>query len=366
MANRVYYPVAQVGFTTLGLGSYTAVHGVQSIGITTNFNLEQVFELSQLEIYENIENVPDIEVTMEKVLDGYPTPYLLGTKGATAADLAGRSAVKTQIAMSLFDDSQAAATGTPTSQVIMSGMYVSSASWTFPVDGNFSESTTWVGNSKIWRTTPNYAFSGVFNTTDSPVAMASGGVNRRENLLFTPTVSTLDVNSQVADPNCTILPGGTNGIPGLTSSGTNPKTGTDNSYAAILQNVSVSVDLGRDEIFQLGRRTPYYRFVTFPTEVTCDIEVLTLQGDKVDASEDGVLGNGTNLAEKSIRIATHEGLRLNLGTKNKLSSINQSGADTGGGNMTVTYSFSNFNALTVTHWNDPTTALAPAQGGTAN
>lgn len=366
MANRIYYPVVQVGFTTLGLGTYTAAHGVQSIGITTNFNLEQVFELSQLEIYENIENVPDIEVTMEKVLDGYPTPYLLGTKGAAAADLAGRTAVKTQIAMVLFDDSQAAATGTPVSQVIMSGMYISSASWTFPVDGNCSESTTWVGNQKVWKTSAPYSFSGVFNTTDSPVAAASGGVQRRENVLFTPTVSTLDVNSQVADPNCTILPGGTNGIPGLTSSGTNPKTGTDNSYAAIIQNISVSVDLGREEIFQLGRRTPYFRFVTFPTEVTCDIEVLTTQGDLVSATEDGYLGNGTNLAEKSIRIATHDGLRLNLGTKNKLSSVSQTGADTGGGNMTITFSYSNFNALTVTHWNDVTTALAPAQGGVAN
>ena len=33
------------------------VHGLQSVGMTTNFNLEQAFQLGQLEIYENIEEV---------------------------------------------------------------------------------------------------------------------------------------------------------------------------------------------------------------------------------------------------------------------------------------------------------------------
>ena len=45
------------------------VPGVQSVGITTNFNLEQIFQLGQLEIYEDLEDVPDIEITVEKVFD---------------------------------------------------------------------------------------------------------------------------------------------------------------------------------------------------------------------------------------------------------------------------------------------------------
>ena len=35
-------------------GAATIVHGLQSVGIDTNFNLEQAFELGQLSIYENI------------------------------------------------------------------------------------------------------------------------------------------------------------------------------------------------------------------------------------------------------------------------------------------------------------------------
>ena len=41
------------------------------------------------------------------------------------------------------------------------------------------------------------------------------------------------------------------------------------------------------------------------------------------------------------------GTILDLGVKNKLSSVSYSGGDTGGGNVTVSYSYSNFNVLTV-------------------
>jgi len=73
--NRIFYACQMVGLHEMGTDgadSHVVAHGVQSIGITTNFNLEQAFELGQIQIYENIEGLPDVEVTMEKVLDGYP------------------------------------------------------------------------------------------------------------------------------------------------------------------------------------------------------------------------------------------------------------------------------------------------------
>ena len=72
MANRIYFANQQVSFKRDGATGYTTAHGVQSVAVTTTFNLEQAFELGQLAIYENIEGVPDIEVTATKVLDGYP------------------------------------------------------------------------------------------------------------------------------------------------------------------------------------------------------------------------------------------------------------------------------------------------------
>src|SRR6056300_348344 len=82
--DRIFYATQAVAIApeatdaTLYEATHVA-HGVQSIGITTNFNLEQAFELGQLEIYENIEGLPDVEVTMEKVLDGNRLLYHMGT-----------------------------------------------------------------------------------------------------------------------------------------------------------------------------------------------------------------------------------------------------------------------------------------------
>ena len=82
------------------------VHGLQSVGITTNFNLEQAFELGQIEIYENIEGTPDVEVTLEKVLDGDPLIYHLATTGVdgtpAGSGLAGRSKARSDLTFRYF------------------------------------------------------------------------------------------------------------------------------------------------------------------------------------------------------------------------------------------------------------------------
>ncbi len=42
--NRVYWAVQAVGLKPDGdTGGYTALHGAQSVGLDTTFNLEQVF-----------------------------------------------------------------------------------------------------------------------------------------------------------------------------------------------------------------------------------------------------------------------------------------------------------------------------------
>ena len=94
MANRIYFANQQVAFKPDGSTSWNVAHGVQSVAVTTTFNLEQAFEIGQLSIYENIEGTPDVEVTLEKVLDGYPLIYHMATVGidgtAGGSGLAGR------------------------------------------------------------------------------------------------------------------------------------------------------------------------------------------------------------------------------------------------------------------------------------
>ena len=391
MGNRIYFANQQVAFRrdgSTGADSagqrWTAAHGVQSVAVTTTFNLEQAFELGQLAIYENIEGVPDIEVTASKVLDGYPLLYHLSTQGTNdSPTLAGRSNEKCIVAIGIWPDSDDAAgksRANPLQQMECSGMFASSVGYNFPLEDNFTEDITLVGNDKGWKdvtstsglsceTTPwpMVNASGQFTTNaDGPIATGLntvdaskpgttdyqqlGGINRRENLKFN-TADAIDAGGK----DYTYLPPQ---IPGVSASGwLNPKSQLDNAH---LQSITVSCDLGREELFELGTRQPYARIVTFPVEVTCDIEVISISGDLIDAFSDGCptvtgpcSGVADNLSPQKIRIVTCDGTSIYLGTQSKLASVNYGGGDAGGGNVTVSYSYSTFNDFTVLHPQDP-------------
>ena len=348
--NRIYYAIQQVSLGAVG-ETMTTIHGLQSVGVTTNFNLEQVFEMGQLAIYQNIEGIPDIEVTLNKVLDGYPLIYVLATEkgssvqnGLTAVNptIPGRQNARTDMQLAVYSDTNVSASGNSFNAVTCSGMYVSSVSYTFPVDGNFTEDVTLVGNNKVWSTT---AIGGSFGgNNDEP--LATQGVGRRQYLDM--------ANSRFPTQ-----------IPGIGATGTNVAIGGGSGYGAHFQNITVSCDFGREAIQELGTFAPYHRYVTFPVEVTSEFEVIAISGDMINATEsgyytgltgttvssgdEGACGARHNLIDQTIFLMTCEGTKIYLGTKNKLTSVNYNGGDTGGGNVSVTYSFSTFNDFVVAH-----------------
>jgi hypothetical protein len=243
-------------------------------------------------------------------------------------------------------------------------MFVSSLSYNFPLDDNFSEDVTIVGNNKVWANDPlatnpamtTPVFDGGFPAnTDSPIG--SGGVNRRQDLIMGTGMESVGI----FDHDVSVFP---LEIPGIseefTGTGYNMDLGTTLGFAAHLGSITVSCDLGRENINELGRKGPYHRVVTFPIEVTSEFEVTSHSGDLVSATEEGIYATGThpcdegeNLANRAIRIATCEGTRIWLGTKNKLASVNYTGGDSGGGNVSVSYSYTTFNDFTVMHPQDP-------------
>ena len=372
---RVYFAIQGVAIkpdaqTTWGTDD--VVHGVQSVAVTTTFNLEQAFELGQLEIYENIEGVPDIEVSLSKVLDGFPPAYVMATSQASSPTLGGRSVPKCVVGLGIWDDSaDNIGTQNPVSQMEASGMFVGSVTYNFPLEDNFSEDVTLVGNDKVWTEGQTCELGeGVWNTgylaipdgmnrnADTPYAADSGnpaslgGINRRENMLFL-TEAAANTSGAV---DYTMLP---NEIPGVMG-GAAATNGVKTS-AAKIQSITVSTDFAREEIFELGTRQPYARVVTFPVEVTTAIEVLSASGDLINALSDGCGGTTgcegvqDNLSNQEIRITACEGLRVYMGSKNKLASVNYGGGDAGGGNVTVTYSYTTFNDFSVMHPTDPST-----------
>ena len=357
--NRIFYACQAVAITNhgdTGVQAGEMVHGLQSVGITTNFNLEQAFELGQIEIYENIEGTPDVEVTLEKVLDGYPLIYHMastGVAGTSASGLAARSEARADVRLGIFPDvnnnlNNAGAGGDSEAEVYCSGMYISSVSYTIPVDGSATESVTLVGNNKLWLQgsageITQVAVSG-FDGADEPKAMGvagapSGGSSQREDVLLS---------------GC-ILPAS---IKGVNGTGYGNALDISNGVPRIhVQNVSISTDFSREDILELGRKTPYHRPATFPIEVSCEIEAITTSGDFVNAYEFGdsslysTTASGNNTSNEDIYIFLRAGYGFDLGPSNRLASVSYGGGDAGGGNATCTYSYTNFNDLDV-QWKD--------------
>ena len=326
--NRIFYACQAVVIQKTGEDPASAgiVRGLQSVGMNANFTLDQVFEVGQLEIYENIEDVADIEVTLEKVIDGEKLIYNHASGGLCKTSIVAASKQRSDVYLALFDDGQDNATGVPRNVCWNSGMYTSSVSYSYSVDGSATESVTMVGNERFWNAAAN-------PTGDTATAQF-GSVTTGQFGSDTPAsgvVRRVDVNLEASS-----LPG-----PVKSQSGdANANDGIGGSHH--IQSVSVSADFGQENILELGRFGPYARYATFPIEVTCEFEVIATSGDLQTVS-----GNGTNLTNETITLKDTAGTVLTLGAKNKLSSVSYSGGDTGGGNATVSYSYSNFNGLTV-------------------
>jgi hypothetical protein len=358
MAKRIFYAAHQVGFAKDGETTYIEAHGVQSVGVTTNFNLESVFELGQLEVYQIIEQIPDIEVNLEKVIDGYPLLGHLATNGATDGSLVGRSNIKTIIGLSVFSDLMSSASGVPLAEVSMSGMVLSNWSFTIPVQGNITESITCMGNDKRWRddeTLGTAVFDGAFEGNDDEpldlVTASGNSIQRREHVIMSVTgLYPVDANGAVVGP-VSVFP---TELYGIGSSGLNPASG--DGWRVPIQSITISADLGRETIFELGTRAPYHKFVNFPVEVRSEFEVILVKWDNVSGTAAGGMNGaaaGFNTKYQTIRVRLKDDTDIYCGTRNRLSSVTYQGGDAGGGNVTGRYSYIGQNNLTVTATNDP-------------
>ncbi|NBQ17040.1 hypothetical protein EBU24_01865 [bacterium] len=356
MSNRrIFYACQAVGIAADGSTSYQEVRGLQSVGINTTFNLQQVFEIGMISIYENIEGVADVEVTLEKVLDGFPLLYHLGTQGSTSATLVGRSNKKAILALSITDDTQEAASGTPSSTCVVSGCFVSQVSYKIGIDGNATESVTMVANNKVWNTGATGKWTPNFEPVDS-TGWDADPYNESVNFSAQRSASGI-AQRQHLNMDKSTFP---TQIPGIDASGKNTLNTSLNCFNTSFQSASASATLGREQILELGRKAPYFRYTKFPVEVTAEFEVLAKGGDNIEVTESGSAFNsynGNNLKDQTIKLVLNEGTVIDLGTKNKMQSCNYQGGGVDGNNATVTYSFRTFNDFTIKHPVDPTTAL---------
>src|SRR5688572_25722324 len=103
---RVYFLIEALAIGTHGPASGIFAHGLQDVGMTTSFDLEQILEMGQIETYASVEALPQVELTIEKALDGYPLVYHLATPDATTNTLSNRSNSRCDVSLLIFSDEQ--------------------------------------------------------------------------------------------------------------------------------------------------------------------------------------------------------------------------------------------------------------------
>jgi hypothetical protein len=325
---RVFYACEAVLLQPLqydGNGGYTPVGnfqkmlGVQSVGMTTNFNLEKVFTLGQLAQYDSVETNPELEVTLNKIFDGTAPLYMLcmgGDKWNTRFSLLEASNNRVNMTFGIYrDTSELTVSASGVSSMLSTGMYLQSVSFNFTTDGNATEDVTLVSSNKTWsndapngitveKVAPSIVRRWKFNIDDSDLPIGDGGMR----------------------PN------------------------------SPLNSVTINADLNRDPVYTLGSYEPYDRSIQFPVEVTCEIESLAIDGDFLDLEEgesQGCSGSTSTTTVKNFPIKFvicgedgSSSFSVDLGNKNKLNSISYGGGEAGGGNLTITYSFTTDNTLT--------------------
>lgn len=339
--NRILYAcqavaIAKTGSNNTATPQFEVMKGVQSVGINSNFTLEQLFEFGQIELYANVEDIAEVEVTIEKVIDGEKLLYLQAVGEIGKTNLVAASASVCDMYLAIYPDTTSSivvgASGTTPSRVVMcSGMSIGSVSYNYSVDDTAKESITLLGNDKFW----NAVTAGILNATPTTLYGTGGS-------------SALPINGSDVPVSGIVRRGKFNlaasTLPAEVLSQTNNITG---SYG--IQSIAVSADFGRENQLELGRFGSYNKTANFPFEITTQFEVTATNGDLVSVS-----GRGENLTDRTIVIKDNAGTVLNMGTKNKLTSVSYQGGDTGGGNATVSYSFSTFNDFKVdgggTYW----------------
>ena len=372
------------------IGKWEVPRGMQSVGMSTTFNLEEVFQLGQVEVYEQSERQADVEFTLSKIIEGSKPLWFMLTDPSVNNNLVGKtSSYRVDVILNIYPDTQFRADNDPLSACLGSGMYLSSMTYTFPQDGPVTEEATLISNDKIWTSfdatvsgqddkiltpvagghpgeeweAPAGVPSGVFGWDNSGGAqeiagppqtagtiVVGSGVQRREEVDFRRSVLPADIPGVLTFSSSGIASTLVGGIADDDGQPTRTVLVGDSNMDYIVehvQSVTCTADLARSDIFELGSKRAFIRYVDFPVEVTCSVEVVTSNGDLVDARSEDSTDN--TIANNTIIIRTVDGMQVDLGDSNRLVSVDVGGGDAGGDNLTVTYNYRSFNTFNVSH-----------------
>ena len=295
--NRIFYACQAVGFGADNGGANTALTGVQSVGVNSTFGLEQVFQLGQIEIYENIEGTPEVELTIERVFDSASNLY--GLFAGANKSITQVATLRKSVTLAVVDDSESVHTNNGgVIGVECTGVYMSNYSANFSVDGTSTDTITVVGNHQTWGA----------EILSLNQAVGTANVAKRQNL-------------------------------SLSAAGIANQTGK-------VQSATASIDFGREDLLEFGSKTPYFRAASFPVECSAEVTYNAVADNLNHAGLNFVDGQTTDVqgSDSDIKITYNAGGGTgNIGISGRCTGMNYSGGDASGGNATVTYSYTGYN-----------------------
>lgn len=338
---RLYWGVTGVGIASQAAPTtFKHVRGCQTAGVSGRLPITYIYEMGIARTYDAFEELPEVEVQLEKVLDGHAPIWTMATEGAASADLLGRSNKHCVLAMSLHRDNQARASGNQVAEMVVQKAFATSLQWDFQINGPFRETVGMVSDNMLWRTT-GFVFTGHTSAhgVSSLDPQAPEGVNRRQHLVMADCLFPAE-------------------IPGIDGSNENPELTIDGNtqYAVSFEQIRVSANLNREAQLELGRKGVYTRYIRVPVEVTTTYDFKSKTGIAFTFSN-----TTENSSDQPIYLKTTEGTILDLGATNRLTSVNQSNGSAGQqGDQTLSFVYANNSSeLTVQHPLDPTVALRP-------
>ena len=211
MSNRIFYASQAVK-----IGS-TVIQGAQSVTIATSYKVDKYNQLGHTSVLNSLAMPPEVEVTITKNLDGSPTMF--GLYGSTLVGLAN---TQRTIMVGVGDDTALEVLSGAAIQ--MTGMYLKSVKYGMQIEGAFTEECSFVGGDKQ-----------LTGTVSAPSTSGAKVLTRRN---FSGSTLPSEVSG------------------------------------AKIQSVSISADLGREALYELGNPTAFCRSPTFPAEITCEFSVL--------------------------------------------------------------------------------------------
>lgn len=337
MAERVFYACQAISVNSSSaettLPKYLA--GIQTASLTSNSDFVQINQFGMIDVLQNLENNTTVECTIESaVLNNRRSLFDIFGKYAQSANHMYFSVYPdiTGIETNPYVDSTASVPQT----ILLDAPYITSFSFNLSTDGFATESVTLSTNSIRAKDGVDL---GAANTNGISTRYFQGsGFLRSDAYLrvsghaapWTDTSSGFDSNTKWS-------------------------TGV---YYDKLQSVSISLDVGREDLFKLGQKAPYYKAAQFPLETTLEYVIADNYAD----------GGGMPSIDP-VRLGANSGVYDMYGFKlhlfsNKhetdptieyrmenavLTSQAKSGGDVGGGVSTTTYSFSSYALLDITY-----------------